>query len=70
MLRTIDIGLPQDPGSLREWSLVMVMTGVLTAIDRDVLPGRHVVIHASGSYGIQDYVELQRNHRPAAFFSQ
>jgi hypothetical protein len=52
-------GLPADPGTLREWSLVMAMTGVLTAIDRGLLePGADVVVHGSGWYGTADYRPL------------
>ncbi|WP_158895685.1 DUF6002 family protein [Amycolatopsis anabasis] len=53
------VTLPSDPRELREWSLVMAMTGVLNAIDRQVIPvGANVVVHASGSYGIQDYTPI------------
>lgn len=53
------IGLPADSSKLREWSLVMVLTGVLNAIDRDLLPGgSQMVIHASGSYAEGDYAPL------------
>jgi hypothetical protein len=52
-------GLPADPGTLREWSLVMAMTGVLGAIDRGLLePGADVVVHGSGWYGTADYQAL------------
>lgn len=58
-LAAVDIMLPADPGKLREWSLVMVLTGVLNAIDRDLVPdAQQVLVHASGSYSEDDYVPL------------
>ncbi|MEU9208709.1 DUF6002 family protein [Streptomyces sp. NPDC048415] len=50
--------LPADPRSLREWSLVMVMTGVLNGIDRGLIQADEVVVHGSGSYGADDFVPL------------
>jgi hypothetical protein len=51
------IRLPADPGLLREWSIVMVLTGVLNAIDRGLMPAGHeVVVHGSGCYGGDDFV--------------
>jgi hypothetical protein len=66
LLRDTDIGLPADPRRLREWSLVMALTGVLNALDRGLLAGTEaVVVHASGSYGRDDYrrVSPQQLHR-------
>jgi hypothetical protein len=41
----------------------MVMTGVLNAIDRDLIAERaDVVIHASGSYGVDDFSPLVPEH--------
>jgi len=58
-LAEVDIALPADSGKLREWSLVMVLTGVLNAVDRGLLPeGSQVVVHASGSYAEGDYAPL------------
>jgi Family of unknown function (DUF6002) len=52
--------LPRDPRALREWSLVMALTGVLNALDRGLLPaGRDVVVHASGSYAAGDFRRLE-----------
>lgn len=57
------IALPADPRTLREWALVMVMTGVLNAIDRDLVPEDvDVLVHASGSYGVDDFTPLDRRH--------
>jgi hypothetical protein len=52
--------LPADFRTLREWSLVMALTGALNAIDRGLVEaGRDVVVHGSGSYGAADYVPLE-----------
>ncbi|MEY9856963.1 hypothetical protein ABH935_002571 [Catenulispora sp. GAS73] len=51
--------LPADPRTLREWSLTMALTGVLNAVDRDLVdPGRDLVVHGSGSYTTADYEPL------------
>ena len=53
--------LPADPRQLREWSLVMVLTGVLEAIERNLLPpGSEVIVHGSGSYAASDYTPLSK----------
>jgi hypothetical protein len=60
-LATTSRPLPADPRALREWSLVMALTGVLNAIDRGVVDaGQDVVIHGSGSYALGDYVAAER----------
>jgi hypothetical protein len=52
--------LPADFRTLREWSLVMALTGTLEAIDRGLVEaGRDVVVHGSGSYGDADYLPLE-----------
>jgi hypothetical protein len=51
------VRLPADPALLREWSLVMVLTGVCNAIDRGLVPAGHeIVVHGSGCYGGDDFV--------------
>lgn len=51
--------LPGDPRALREWSLVMALTGVMNALDRGLVPpGGDVVVHGSGSYSATDYRRL------------
>jgi hypothetical protein len=52
------ITLPADPRSLREWSLVMVLTGVLNGIDRGLVDADEIVVHASGSYDTSDYTPI------------
>ncbi|MFE7484695.1 DUF6002 family protein [Streptomyces sp. NPDC057552] len=47
--------LPADPRALREWSLVMALTGVFNAVDRGLVEaGRDVVVHGSGWYADAD----------------
>lgn len=48
--------LPSNPADLREWSLVMALTGTLNALDRDLLPQvSEVVIHGSGWYTDREF---------------
>ncbi|MBZ4018384.1 DUF6002 family protein [Streptomyces purpurogeneiscleroticus] len=61
------VELPSDPRRLREWSLVMAVTGALNAIDRGLFPdGDDVLIHGSGSYADQDYRPVPDAHRRTA----
>ncbi|HKF77412.1 MAG TPA: DUF6002 family protein, partial [Candidatus Dormibacteraeota bacterium] len=54
--------LPADFRTIREWSLVMALTGVLNAADRGLLPGdRDVVVHGSGFYTTADYAPVDRD---------
>lgn len=63
LLRDTDITLPDDPRQLREWSLVMALTGVLTALERRLVSDvDDVVIHGSGSYGVGDYTPVPPEH--------
>ncbi|PQP05668.1 hypothetical protein C5612_03260 [Pseudomonas frederiksbergensis] len=56
LLADTPVRLPADPRDLKEWSLVMAMTGCLNAIDRQLLVGMDgCTIHASGSYCRGDY---------------
>lgn len=51
--------MPADPRHVREWALPMVMTGVLNAIDRDLIPeGADLTIHATGFSTDQDFQPL------------
>jgi hypothetical protein len=57
-----DRPLPADFRTIREWSLVMALTGVLNAADRGLLPAdRDVVVHGSGFYTTGDYRPLERS---------
>jgi hypothetical protein len=58
LLGDAGITLPADPRSLREWSLVMLLTGVLNGIDRGLVDADEIVLHASGSYGTSDYTPI------------
>lgn len=61
------IALPADPRRLREWSLVMALTGVLNAVDRGLLDGEDdILVHGSGSYGQDDFEPLAPEHRCTA----
>jgi hypothetical protein len=64
LLGAADVSLPADPRDLREWSLVMAMTGTILALERDLLPpsDKDVVVHASGSYSGADYTPLRTAH--------
>jgi hypothetical protein len=56
LLANTPVRLPVDPRNLKEWSLVMAMTGCLNAIDRKLLEGVDgFTIHASGTYCHGDY---------------
>ncbi|MEV0730593.1 DUF6002 family protein [Polymorphospora sp. NPDC050346] len=50
--------VPANPTLLREWSLVMAMTGILNAIDRDLVPENDIVVHGSGCYSVGDFDEV------------
>jgi uncharacterized protein DUF6002 len=65
LLGAAGIRVPADPRELREWSLVMAMTGVLNAIDRGLLGTDEIIVHGSGSYSTSDYTPIpERNlHR-------
>ncbi|VVQ37680.1 hypothetical protein PS943_05374 [Pseudomonas fluorescens] len=55
-LANTPVSLPADPRDLKEWSLVMAMTGCLNAIDRQLLEGMDgCTIHASGTYCAGDF---------------
>jgi len=45
------VPVPANPKDIYEWSTIMAFTGVLNAIDRQLIPrDRDVVIHGSGCY--------------------
>ncbi|MEV6398562.1 DUF6002 family protein [Streptomyces sp. NPDC051907] len=55
LLRPSGVELPHDPRLLREWSLVMVFTGVMEAVDRGLMTEPEVLVHGSGSYAETDF---------------
>lgn len=55
LLEPAGVELPSDPRQIREWSLVMALTGVLNALDRGLLDETEILIHGSGSYHADDY---------------
>ncbi len=55
LLEPAGVVLPADPRQVREWSLIMAVTGVLNAVDRGLLDLADVLIHGSGSYHTGDY---------------
>ncbi|NUK00708.1 DUF6002 family protein [Streptomyces lunaelactis] len=67
MLRPAGVELPHDPRTVREWSLVMVFTGVMEAVDRGLLTEPEVLVHGSGSYAETDFspIPAQRLQRAA-----
>ncbi|MEU3622455.1 hypothetical protein BS329_36050 [Amycolatopsis coloradensis] len=51
--------VPADPAAVREWSLMMALTGVLNGIDRGLVDSAHdVVVHGSGWYTDEDMKPL------------
>ncbi|MFJ7771008.1 DUF6002 family protein [Streptomyces sp. NPDC097107] len=67
LLASTGVQLPADPRHLREWSLVMALTGVLNAIDRDLVDTDDILVHGSGSYAAVDYEAVPEEHlRPVA----
>jgi uncharacterized protein DUF6002 len=55
MLEPAGCVLPADPADLREWSLVMALTGVLNGIDRGLVGEDDILVHGSGSYQAADF---------------
>ncbi|MDJ1133955.1 DUF6002 family protein [Streptomyces iconiensis] len=64
MLRPAGIELPDDPDALREWALVMTLTGVMNAVDRRLLesPAPEVLVHGTGCYGEEERTPLPGAH--------
>ncbi|GAA2077382.1 hypothetical protein GCM10009801_33450 [Streptomyces albiaxialis] len=64
LLRAAGVALPEGPGRLREWALVMTLTGVLDALDRGLLgpgvPGgeTEVLVHGTGNWTARDGAPL------------
>jgi Family of unknown function (DUF6002) len=58
MLGSAGFCLPEDPEDLREWSLVMALTGVLNGIDRRLVSEKDILVHGSGSYQVADFAPI------------
>jgi hypothetical protein len=58
LLADANVDLPANPTTLREWSLVMAMVGVLNAVDRGLVSENDILVHGSGSYTTDDFHEL------------
>jgi hypothetical protein len=65
LLGLAGVHLPADPRELREWSLVMAFTGILNAIDRDLVDEKDILVHGSGSYHIDDFTPITPERRTA-----
>lgn len=51
MLKNTNIDMPGDPRKINEWALIMAMTGVMEAIDRQIIGDRsEITIQSSGFY--------------------
>jgi hypothetical protein len=66
MVEPAGVHVPADPRRLKEWSLLMALTGVLNAVDRGLVDHEHVVVHASGSYGDDDFTPIPAGHLDVA----
>jgi hypothetical protein len=54
LVTPLDVDVPADPAVLAEWSLVMVLTGVMAGVDRGLFPAdAEIVVHGTGSYSGQ-----------------
>jgi len=60
LMSTTDRPLPADLRNLREWSIVMAMTGVFNAMDRGLIDrAGDVVVHGTGLYHTADYPPIE-----------
>lgn len=51
LVTPLGVDVPDDPAELDEWSLVMVLTGVIVGVERGILPpDAEIVVHGTGSY--------------------
>lgn len=58
LLGEAGLRLPANPTEVREWSLIMAVTGVLNAVDRGLVPQRDILVHGSGTYAARDFEVL------------
>jgi hypothetical protein len=66
MLHQVDINITPDPRQVTEWSIIMALTGVLNAIDRNIIPEQaEITIHGTGYYAAGvEYQPLNTQHLP------
>jgi hypothetical protein len=66
LLRKASVDIVADPRKVSEWALIMAMTGVLKAIDRNIIPEEaELTIQASGYYAAGvDYTAICTNNLP------
>lgn len=58
-LESAGFSAPDDPAEVREWSLMMALTGALNAVDRGFIgSGDDIVVHGSGWYHSSEYQPL------------
>ncbi|MGW5052683.1 DUF6002 family protein [Actinokineospora sp. NPDC004072] len=62
LLAPAGIALPADPRDLREWSLVMALTGITNAIDRGLVAEDDILVHGSGSYQRAEFEPIPAAH--------
>ena len=55
LLARANVLLPANPDDLREWSLIMAMTGTLLGLKRGLITQSEVIIHGTGLYTTNDY---------------
>lgn len=55
-------GLPENHTDLREWSLLMGITGILNALERDLVPQQQILLHGSGTYASTDFSAVPESH--------
>lgn len=65
LLGPAGVRLPADPWDLREWSLVMAFTGILNAIDRDLVDETDILLHGTGTYDTGDFTPIPPGRRVA-----
>jgi Family of unknown function (DUF6002) len=65
LLGPVGVRLPADPRDLREWSLAMAFTGLLNAIDRELVDEQDILVHGSGSYHAGDFAPIPPDRRTA-----
>lgn len=58
LLSIAGLDVPAHPSAVREWSLIMALTGALNAIDRNLVTEDDILVHGSGCYSVGDFDEV------------